>query len=279
MGKLGCLPRFHTIAYIRKKSSYSTVCSIIVAMIIQHPDSHKWLKKISNDPINDFGKNNRNRLKSTLKNIGDTSITYNIKKLDNDTIDWFEPLYNRTISKKNNAKFFNIRETTLDKKSRYPYYSLILYENQDPIGATIFSVRDSLVSIAYRIYPNAWSTNSLQANPALYSEYLINVHVASIGMDTLSHGRDRNPYGLNADIGLAIFKLSIGCAPELPSVTHEIKSIDLSTVSTDIFILHVPEESKRITKATLYASVDTQEKYQQLTKYPEIIDVNIIERH
>lgn len=247
-------------------------------MKVTYASHHKWTRRILDDLLTPFGKNNTYRLRTTLKNIGDSTITHEFAPLTDETLEWFQPLYQKTISSKNNPKLFDIRSTTIGKVSKYKYYSLTLFEENNPVGATIFSERNSVLSIAYRIYPNSWTKSNLQANPALYAEYLVNEYGLNGGFKTLSHGRDRNPYGINSHIGLAIFKLSLGCTAQLPKAEYEIKTLDLDDINQDILILKYPTEGEQITEAILYVSEENLPKYIQITKYPERLSVETIIR-
>jgi hypothetical protein len=226
-----------------------------------------------------FGKNNLGRLRSTFKNIDASSVVHRIEPLTDEVLDWFTPLYLKTITNKDNPKLFDIRSTTIGKESKYKYYSLTLLEDNIPIGGTIFSERGPILSIAYRIYPNTWKQNNLQANPSVLAECLLNNHGVEHGFKTLSHGRDRNPYGLNAHIGLAIFKLSMGCSAYLPSTPYEIQTLDLNQVNQDVLLFKMPTEGDQITKGILYATEENLSNYMQVAKYPERLLVEIITRN
>lgn len=247
-------------------------------MKLRYATTHKWIETITADPLSELGKNNKSRIRSTVKNLLSADIKHEIKPLDQSILDWFVPLYLERIGSKENPKVFDIYGTTLGKESKYKYFALILFEDGEPIGATIFSERKNLLSIAYRIFPNQWKNHSLQANPSLYTEYLLNQYGWERGYKKLSHGRDRNPYGLNSHIGLAIFKLSVGCKAFLPSVDCMVDEIDLDEINEDILILVYPEDGDQITNAILYVKDDNFYKYDQVTKYPNRLAVEVIYR-
>lgn len=244
-------------------------------MLITYPSAHKWVELVGAQPDSGLGKNNQARIRSTLKRIPETEISFNIEPLSEETLEWFMPLYTASIAQKHNPKIFDIRGTTIGKSSQYPYFALALYEAGHPIGATIFSERRSLISIAYRIYPLDWSQHKLQANPSLYSEYLLNEYAWKHGFIKISHGKDRNPYGLNAHIGLGIFKLSVGCTPYLPTTSYEMLTLDLTAIDTDVLIMLPPETGAQITNALLYTKEEHFNRYSQITKYPERLSVEV----
>lgn len=249
--------------------------------LISYPSKITWLEIVTEHADSELRKNHRARMRSLLSKLSSTTITHTVSPLTEAALDWFLPLYNSKIGQKENPNIYNIFETTIGKKNPPNYFILTLFERNIPIGGTIFSERKDKLSIAYRIYPNDWTAQTvpLQANPALYSEYLINAHAWSHGYHLISHGRDRNPYGLNANIGLALFKLSIGCTPHVPASSYEVLSLDLDYVFQDIFVMEMPpDNNQRVERATLYASKETVDKYMPLTKYPDKVQVKVIER-
>ncbi len=250
-------------------------------MLIKYPSEHKWIEPITSEAIGGLGKNNRARLRSTLKQIPESNITHSFELLTPEILSWFTPLYETQISEKGNPNIHKIYDNTLGKNSSYRYFALILKEKGNPIGATIFSERKKILSIAYRIYTNNWKHHSLQASPSLYTEYLINRYAHDKGYSQLSHGKDRNPYGANANIGLALFKLSVGCRIYLPSTAYEVKNLDLAKVEEDILVFEMPlsADDNRITKGYLCVQEETLAKYENVTKYPDQIEIKIITRN
>ena len=248
-------------------------------MHIFYPSEHSWIEPILEDPASGLGKQNQARLRSSLRKIAETTVTSSVEPLTQDILDWFTPLYTEQIGQKNNPKIHDLYANTIGKDVPYTYHALILKEDGKPIGATIFSKRKHILSIAYRIYPRDWKQNKLQASPSLYTEYLINRYAFDCGYKKLSHGKDRNPYGINANIGLALFKLSVGCLAYLPAVGFEIHELDLDSVTEDILVFEKPAEGeKRITKGYLCVTKGTLEKYETVTKYPNQIEIEVILR-
>lgn len=247
-------------------------------MIIKYPYKHSWCRTLSKDPFAGLSKSVVIKLKATLSKIDTSTVTHEIKPLTKETIDWFVPLYTEAIENKANARVFDIYSTTIGKGSKFSYFSLTLIEDNTPIGALIFSERNEKISIAYKFYPHDWKVNTLKASPSFYAEYLLIQHAINNGFSKLSHGKDRNPYGLNSAIGLAVFKLSVGCSPHIPKNDFVENEIDLACIDTDILVLTSPLSGTQITEAILYTSPESVEKYTQVTKYPEQLKVTVIER-
>lgn len=250
-------------------------------MIITYSPHHRWLKPTTKEPETLYGPKNIRRIRSTLSRIHEYAISHDIRPLDQDFLSWFVPMYETTIGGKQNAVVHDIFSTTLgNKESLSEYWCLSLYENGLPIGGTIIGIRSDRLMVVYRVYNQKWSSGSLQANPSLYTEYLVSSYAYSLGKSFISHGKDRNPYGLNANIGLATFKLSVGCKAYVTNDNGDYAplTLDTDTLETDVLILHFPETGDAISKATLVTTKVALEKYAQLLHYPHLLEVEVIYR-
>jgi hypothetical protein len=249
--------------------------------MITYAPYHRWLKPAVEKPESLYSTNNEKRLRSTLPRVADQMITHEFKPLDTDFLAWFVPMYESTIGDKKNSVIHDVYETTLgNPNSLSEYWSLAVYEKGVPVGGTVIGIRPDRIMIVYRIYKQKWSEGTLQANPSLYSEYLVSKYAYDTGKSFVSHGKDRNPYGLNANIGLAIFKLSVGCAPSIIRDNDEYLPIELdtTTLDTDALVLHYPTLGDIISNATLVTRRETAEKYAQLLHYPELLSVTVVYR-
>lgn len=247
-------------------------------MRVTYASHHRWTKPVVADPVALFGKNAQANMRSALKKIDTDAVRTEIRELDEAFLDWFVPLYAGHIGRKVNPKIFDIREETLGKKEHWgekKYYSLTLTERGERLGGTIFSVVDTYFAVAYRAYADRWRHGKLRANPSLYAEYVACTHAYGLGMETISHGRDRNPYGPNANIGLAIFKLSVGCEPR-KSGKYEMHALETDALTEDALILEYPGDgTDLITRAHLVTLRENEPYYAQATKYPERLAVTI----
>lgn len=246
-------------------------------MVITHSDKHRWEKPVLADPLEHFGKKSQAKLRSTLNKINATDIRTEIVPLTEEFFEWFTPRYIEAIGDKDNPKVHDVYGTTLGKETKKEYFSMALYEGDDILGGAIFSVYEKRFSVAYRIYDYAWRRAKLPAAPSLYTEYVINKHAYETGMSIFSHGKDRNPYGLNANIGLAGFKLQVGCKPYTPN-EFEVCTLDTSTLSSDALVLELPSEGTLITRAYLIITKENEAKYEQLLKYPDLLPIEVMYR-
>ncbi len=251
-------------------------------MIIRYASAHRWLKRLDDDAFNAFGGNDKARLRSSISKIESSGITFKIEPLNDSFLEWFVPMYEKRILEKDNPTVFDIRDKTLgNPKKKDKYFSLALYENRLPCGGVIFSEKDEYVSVAYRTLENKWDKAILQARPSLYTEYLIDTYAINANKKYIIHGKDRNPYGINSSIGLANFKLSVGCKPQLPK-KYAIEMIDTDELSKDALILECPEvisDNADIKKAYLVVDEAGYEKWQSLLKYSDRLAIEVIKRN
>lgn len=248
-------------------------------MTIKYAPFQRWMKPVTPEPESLYGRSNQKRIRSTLSRVAEHDISYDFRPLDDEFLRWFTPFYEQTIGSKQNAAVHDLHAMTLGNvNSTSVYWSLTLRQNGTNIGGTILGVRDDRVMIAYRTYPQKWGDGlSLQANPSLYTEYLVSAWAYELGKQWISHGKDRNPYGLNAAIGLAIFKLSVGCTPSIIRDNDDYQPLefDVSTLNEDALVLHYPTSDETITEATLFTDRQNESRYSQLQKYPDLLAVKV----
>jgi hypothetical protein len=250
-----------------------------ILMEITYPSHHRWQRDVSNDPFEHFSPRTAGKIRTALGLCPETGVSYNIKPLDEEFLAQFVPLYTEHISGKANAIVHDVYTKTLGKETPpFPYYALSLLEQGDFIGGTIFSLRPDQMSFAYRAFNPIWKQANLKISPAYVAEYVAAEFAVQNNLSTISHGKDRNPYGLGAAIGLAIFKLSVGCHAFVVEKC-EVKTLDPSTIDDDVLVLIPPSsDATAITKALLITSRASEHKYLQVTKYPEQLTVEVLYR-
>lgn len=247
-------------------------------MVITYATSHRWHKPAGQNPWAGFGQNAQAKLRSSLSNLPST-VSSRIEPIGEDFLAKFIPLYEEQIGRKDHPRVFDIRDKTLvNKKIASPYFSLTIEDSGEFVGGLIFSVRESCLAIAYRSLKTKWPIAKLPAGPALYAEYLIAEQAVKEHKPIISHGKDRNPYGQNSSIGLAAFKLSVGCKA-LKSLNFETKKLDPADIHEDILVLEYPGDDKsEIERGYLIVSRATGGKWTQVTKYPDQLKVETIYR-
>lgn len=247
-------------------------------MQVTYASHHRWQRTTTTDPLSSFSARTAGKIRTALAHLEAANIHYEIAPLTQSFLDLFIPLYTEHIEKKDNAIVHDVLQKTLgNTASNHPYFAFSLYEGGTFIGGTIFSLRPDRISFAYRIFQPRWNHADIKITPAYIGEYATAVFAQEHNLPFISHGRDRNPYGLNAAIGLATFKLSAGCHASVES-NPVIHTVDTETIDTDALILALPTSGIRITNAYLVTTKANAEKHLQVTKYPDLLEVEVLYR-
>ena len=249
-------------------------------MQITYPSHHRWMRDISKGVEIGFSGRIIKMVTESLPLLSHYGVVSKIEPLTDDFFEEFTPAYIENIGNKANAMVHDVRAKTLgNHNGAILYFGLSLHENGEYIGGTIFSLRSDRVSYAYRTFHRNWNAATLKANPAIIAEHIVAVFAYNQGKTIISHGKDRNPYGPNSAIGMAGFKLSVGCRPSnVTNGTYDIHTLDTDTLTEDCFILEQPKEGTDITKAYLVTTRENEHKYLQVTKYPEQLTVEVLYR-
>ena len=244
-------------------------------MILTIPDKVSWRKTIGNDSFSHYNKTNAKRILKTYTHQTRDDITYTIEALTLEHLAWFEPMYVAKIAQKDNPQIINLYETTLNKVHR-DYKILIITEHGVHLGGIIFSETTAEVNISYKIFADAWNMSNLPAGPSLYADFLLTEYTTSKNKTIMSHGKDRNGYGITSSIGLAIFKISLGYKPCLPK-KYELKTVDDTNITKDaLYFTIIPEVSSLV--GNLYTTTDTQHFWERLNSYKDQVVINWIIR-
>ncbi len=248
-------------------------------MKISYPSHVRWFREVASDPLQYLGGSNGKKIQSSITQMDDMGVYWLLAPLTDVFFEKFTPLYEKIIGEKQNGVSHDVYNKTLGKDFiEFPYYGLSLFDSGTYVGGTIFSVREDRVAYAFRAYERNWPKAKLKAGPALIAEFAVAEFAAQRKLKYISHGRDRNPYGLNSAIGLAIFKLSVGCKP-LVTEDCTLETLETSELTVDTLVLITPPAGEDfINQALLVTTKANESLYEQVTKYPEQLQVEVIFR-
>lgn len=247
-------------------------------MLITYASHHSWYKYIGDDCFNHYGKSDRKKLRKSLKCAPVQGVNFEFSLLDQTFFEWFAPMYEKIIGNKKHAHLFDVMGVLRNSSEQsFGYRTLTVRDNGNIVGGCIFNDFGWYFSVAYRIYEQHWPVAKLPATPAFLGELQLDMYTKEQKRKMLTHGRDRNPYGLNSAIGLSIFKLAVGCRPRT-ALTHDVRHIETNDITEDCLILHYPTEGRKITEATLICTQDTLSRYQQLNTYSDRLTINTLIR-
>lgn len=183
--------------------------------IVTYPQYIKWelslAKKISS--LECFSPEIAKKIPKSLSRLQAAGYTFVFEAVDASYMEKFHTLYVQNISQKENPKIFEVKGKIAEKLSKgETIEALSLYKNNTYLGGSIYRVLDEKFSVIYRTFQKEFEI-SLPVNVGIAADSLVYQKAIDEKKTDITHGRDRNLYGLHSDIGLAQFKLLVGCAP------------------------------------------------------------------
>lgn len=223
------------------------------------------------DPYQLFHKTDQKRIEKSFRKIQMTPLEFRCEKINNEFLSAFIPIYENNIRRKKHAIIFDIAKHLQERSKVHPYQSISLYDGEKLLGGQIFSVRENSLNIAFRIFPkeNEWK---LPTSLSFMAEYHFYKYALKHGKKEIVHGKDRNPYGQNSDIGLAVYKLSIGVRPYVSESEKNGFQQEWKKTNDENALIFLGERNgEEIKQAVLVLKKDvrtSQKKYEELFHYP-----------
>lgn len=149
----------------------------------------------------------------------------------------FIPIYQTEIMSREsftldkNSIINSIIERIENNPSHYKF--LFICGNDGKLfGATMFSISDNKLQMAFRAYKREIKMNTLRHKASLdyWGEKLIREYGAKAGLDVFSYGRDTHPYIGKDRVGLALYKLKAGTKPKVPDLKDFQKPVEILTL-------------------------------------------------
>lgn len=98
------------------------------------------------------------------------------------------------------------------------YTFFFIYNHQrELMGATLFSIIENRLGMAFRAYRRDTGVTSLKHKASLdyWGEKLIREYGKMKGLEIFSHGKDSHPYRGRKRIGLSLYKMKTGTRPKM----------------------------------------------------------------
>lgn len=225
-----------------------------------HPEKISWRLDISSykDPLEPFGEKTRKRIIKTKKLHEGYGYVIKCEDFSEDIFNKFLVIYKHHI-KRIGGILHDVKDKIItNPRHNFPYKFINAYKNGKYQGGIIFSDRVEHLVVAYRAIPHELEIK-LPINLSYVMEYYLNKYALESGKKYIRRGRDRNPYGLNLSIGLALYKLQLGNYPIL--VPNQeltiIHCFDWKEEDTLVFL--PPTKGDRINMAIMYSSKNNDE--------------------
>ncbi len=240
-------------------------------MNLLYPSKIIWRLDLTPDqtPETILGKTTYKRVIKTLPLLEAAGYRFVIEPITDAWLNDFAPLYQEHIGKKNNSIVFDIIERVHEgQQAGKEYFVISLYHQQVLCGGLIFASLNNTFRVAFRVFP-LQTTIKTPTSASYVAEYLLLEHAFAQHISKLSHGRDRNAYGINTSIGLALYKLRVGGQPFAAPGTEFLPIADLATQSADPFLVFLADTPDQPCRSALFYSTDpikTQDQSQQLER-------------
>lgn len=238
---------------------------------VVYPSKLTWiidLKKFES-ASDAFGNGLNKKIRSSYRKFEESDYNFVIESVDEAYIDKFIPLYEENIKKKD-GKIYDVKDKIIvNPPHNYPYFALSLYKDEEYLGGLIYSDRGDHYVGAYKIFPSKLEFTA-KVGATMLAEYFLYSKAISNQISYIRRGKDRNLYGVNSRIGLALFKYKIGAKPNIlpENEKFEIGEQFEWDEEKDVLIFEMPEKGREIKKAKLLiaqsSSDDFQEKYKCL---------------
>lgn len=218
-----------------------------------------------------FSKKMMNRMRKSWKVLADSPYRLVRDEIVDDTyLNQFVPLYEKHIGAKKNGHIYPVRERVHEGQAKgHIYEALSLYQDEVLIGGFIYSIRRDALSACFRAFPHELPL-ALPLSVSHLAEHLYFARALELGKHYLRHGKDRNAYGLHSNIGLAEYKLRLGCDPWVSqSEDTTLLPVPPSCEGTDaLFFLHATKDKVPMREALLVSDKSTEEL---LTAFPTLL--------
>jgi len=146
----------------------------------------------------------------------------------------FIPIYQTEIMSREsftldkNSIINSVIERVEKNPSRYKF--LFISDNDGKLfGATMFSISDNKLQMAFRAYKREMEIDTLKHKASLdyWGEKLIREYGVKMGLNIFSYGRDTHPYAGKHRVGLALYKLKAGTKPRVPDLKDPQKPVEI----------------------------------------------------
>lgn len=244
--------------------------------LIEYPKHIIWKKPLpAGTALDNFSKKHAKRIKFVIDKEVELSITHTLEPITDEFLKWFKEYYLTTIQGKTNPNIAGIDLMLAPYNIPVQCYGLKIMDHDQIVGGAIYIHKKHHITTALKVFNANWHSTNLPASPSLYSEYLLYTHAIKFGYGLISHGKDSNPYGLNSDIGLCAYKLSLGYTPSIGKNTVT-GVLDSSKISNDCLVLEYPPTGRIVTTGRLFCSEESLAKYSMVTNYKDILTIAII---
>ena len=225
-----------------------------------YPQKISWRIDISNykDSLNPFSDKTRKRISKAKKLLDEQGYMIRCEDLSEKLINQFVYIYNHHIGKLGGL-VHDVKEKIFNNPPhKFPYKFFNIYHKEIYVGGLIFSDRGDHLVVAYKAIPHR-----LNIKIPISLSYIAETYLYKYALDNnkmyIRRGSDRNLYGIELSIGLALYKLQIGNYPILvpDKKLTIINCFDWKEEDTLVFL--APQVGNKIDQAMMYSTKPVDE--------------------
>jgi hypothetical protein len=229
---------------------------------MNYPKYITWRKEITEltSVYDTFGKKTQARIKKAFS-ILESQDKYTLRtvEVDDNFLKEFVPIYRSNMDQKRNTLHIDIASKINERKALGDTYkSVALFEYDKLIGGLIFNDKKNVVKNAYKTTPRV-----LDIKLPINITFLIEFLFTQYAIDTkkrIMGGQDRNIFGMNAEIGLAMFKVQAGYYPVIINIdSNEILDDFTWNKKDDVLIFEGKEMGGKCDNATLFLATKEED--------------------
>jgi hypothetical protein len=232
---------------------------------ITYPEYIYWKKDLNdiNDISQFFSPKTFKKIVSAKNKVFEQGYIFDVVDVNKTNLLAFENIYKLHINQKKNPRVFEVTDIIEGLMSKNITIKMIqVTKGEEFIGGLIFQERQNYLSTCFKYFPFEIEIK-LPISITYIAEYYLFKYSLEKNCSYLKHGKDRNQYGYNSDIGLARMKLQLNLQPHVfENTTSQLfNSFDWDG-KQDVLLFHGSTKDEKITNATLFlADITSQDKY------------------
>lgn len=243
-------------------------------MYATYPRYLAWRRTLDGvtDPDIFFSAKTVGRIHKAMAQLAQSRYRLVYDDVDATYLDAFTPVYEAHISGKKHGHVYTVKENVLAGIAKGSAYGAIsLYEGEALVGGFVYSIHAKALSSAYRAFPHSLPIK-LAITISHLAEHMFFARAIALGKTHIRHGKDRNAYGLHSNIGLAEYKMRLGCKPYISKAPdNELLGFPVDCTGEDALFFLGSEPGQRMTDAVLVSDLP---KTLLREKYPVLMAEN-----
>jgi len=226
----------------------------------KHPVKLSWQLDFDQlkDALAPFSTRTRKKIIKAQLLLADHDYSIRCEDLSEELVDRFVAIYKLHMQAIGGIVHDVKQRVYVSPPHSHPYKVISIYLKDIYLGGLIFSDRVTHLVTAYKAIPHKLK-HSLPISSSFVIEAALNKYAIEHNCKYIRRGKDRNLYGPNLSIGLALYKLQIGTYPRLVPNSKLKPSTGFNWSNKDTLVFLAPQEGNRITEGIIYSTSNQAE--------------------